>query len=236
MKRSEINAILLEAASFIASYQFHLPPFAAWTPEDWTQVGPEAQEIALRGLGWDVTDFESGDYERCGLSLFTIRNGDPRDLELGRGKLYAEKLLVVGEEHVTPLHFHHLKTEDIINRGGGTLALKLHWADEQDGCASREVSVQCDGVTRTVAAGGIVRLQPGESITLPMRLYHAFWAEDAKVLVGEVSTVNDDANDNRFLEMIGRFPQIEEDVAPAHLLVGDYGRYYRHARGAQGGY
>ena len=97
MKRSEINAILLEARSFIASCQFHLPPFAAWTIEDWNGVGLEAQEIALRGLGWDVTDFGSGDYGRCGLLLFTIRNGDPRDLELGRGKLYAEKLLVVGE-------------------------------------------------------------------------------------------------------------------------------------------
>ena len=229
MKRSEINAILLEAQGFIAAQQFHLPPFAAWTPQDWQQVGLEAQEIALRGLGWDVTDFGTGDYQRCGLLLFTIRNGDPRDLELGRGKLYAEKILVVGAGQVTPLHFHHLKTEDIINRGGGTLAIRLHWADENDGLSSREVSVQCDGVTRTVAAGGIVRLQPGESITLPTRLYHAFWAEDARVLVGEVSTVNDDANDNRFLEVIGRFPQIEEDVAPAHLLVGDYAGYYRHA-------
>ena len=97
MKRLEITAILLEARSFIASCQFHLPPFAAWTIEDWNGVGLEAQEIALRGLGWDVTDFGSGDYGRCGLLLFTIRNGDPRDLELGRGKLYAEKLLVVGE-------------------------------------------------------------------------------------------------------------------------------------------
>ena len=89
--------------------------------------------------------------------------------------------------------------------------------------------MQCDGITRTVAAGGIARLQPGESITLPTRLYHAFWAEGARVLVGEVSTVNDDANGNRFLEAIGRFPTVEEDVAPAHLLVGDYGRYNHHA-------
>ena len=228
MKRSEINAILLETQRFIAACQFHLPPFAAWTPENWNRVGLEAQEIPLRGLGWDVTDFGLGDFERYGLLLFTIRNGDPRDLESGRGKLYAEKLLVVGEGQVTPLHFHHLKTEDIINRGGGTLAIELHWADDEDGCASREVSVQCDGITRTVTAGGIVRLQPGESITLPTRLYHAFWAEDARVLVGEVSTVNDDANDNRFLEAIGRFPKIEEDVAPTRLLVGDYGRYDRH--------
>ena len=224
MKRSEINAILLEAQRFIALCGFHLPPFAAWTPTDWERIGLKAEEIALRGLGWDVTDFGSDDFERCGLLLFTVRNGDLRDLELGRGRLYAEKLLVVGQEQVTPLHFHHQKTEDIINRGGGTLAIELHWADEQDGRSSREVSVQCDCMTRTVAAGSIVRLQPGESITLPTRLYHAFWAEGARVLVGEVSTVNDDANDNRFFEAVGRFPTIEEDLAPTRLLVSDYRR------------
>jgi hypothetical protein len=36
--------------------------------------------------------------------------------------------------------------------------------------------------------------------------------------------VNDDANDNRFLQPAGRFPEIIEDVDPYHLLVSDYGR------------
>ena len=70
-------------------------------------------------------------------------------------------------------------------------------------------------------------MDPGQSITLPNYLYHEFWAVDSKVLVGEVSKVNDDANDNRFLEPIGRFPEIEEDVSPLHLLVGDYSQYYQ---------
>ena len=227
MKRSEINAILLGAEGFIASHGFHLPPFATWTPEHWASTGLDAREIVLRGLGWDVTDFGLGDYTKLGLFLFTVRNGALENLERGLGKVYAEKLLVVDVGQVTPYHFHHKKTEDIINRGGGTLVLELHWADHLDGLSTRDITVSCDGVERHLAAGGQVRLEPGESITLPTRLYHQFWAEGARVLVGEVSTVNDDATDNRFLELVGRFPEIQEDVAPVRLLVGDYKRYYR---------
>ena len=52
--------------------------------------------------------------------------------------------------------------------------------------------------------------------------WHAFWGEGGDVLIGEVSTVNDDLTDNVFREPIGRFSTIEEDVAPSHLLVSDY--------------
>ena len=65
-------------------------------------------------------------------------------------------------------------------------------------------------------------LNPGESITLTPNLYHSFWAEDGRVLIGEVSLVNDDSNDNCFLNPVGRFPSIIEDESPIHLLVGDY--------------
>jgi D-lyxose ketol-isomerase len=228
VRRSEINALIRGALEFVAAHRFHLPPFAAWTPEDWRTKGPEAREIVKRGLGWDVTDFGLGDYERTGLLLFTIRNGDPHSLETGRGKVYAEKLLICGVRQVTPMHFHFSKTEDIINRGGGTLAIELHWAADNADLSPREVTVSTDGVERRVAAGHIVRLEPGESITLPTRLYHAFWAEGSRVLVGEVSSVNDDATDNHFLEGVGRFPDIEEDEPPFRLLVGDYPTWCPH--------
>ena len=52
-------------------------------------------------------------------------------------------------------------------------------------------------------------------------------AVDNKVLIGEVAKVNDDANDNCFLDPVGRFPEIEEDEPPLQLLVGDYDKYYR---------
>ena len=42
------------------------------------------------------------------------------------------------------------------------------------------------------------------------------------MLLGEVSAVNDDVNDNRFYQLIGRFHEIEEDEPPYRLLVGDY--------------
>ena len=228
VKRSEINDIIRDADAFIRQHQFHLPPFAYWTPHDWMSKGDEVAEIVEHGLGWDITDFGLGDYANKGLFLFTIRNGTPENLRAGTGKVYAEKLLIVGEGQVTPFHFHWHKVEDIINRGGGTLMIQLYnstpdeLADE-----TSPVAVSTDGVTRHLPAGGIVALSPGESITLPTGLYHKFWAEGGRVLVGEVSCVNDDANDNKFLDPIGRFTEIDEDEPPYLLLLTDYPKYYQ---------
>ena len=126
MKRSEINAIMRDADDFIRSHGFHLPPFAYWTPEVWATTGDEAREIVECDLGWDITDFGSGNYEKVGLFLFTIRNGHPENLKRMRGKLYCEKLLISDIDQVTPMHFHWHKTEDIINRGGGNLVIQLY--------------------------------------------------------------------------------------------------------------
>jgi len=227
MKRSEVNAIIQDADAFIRSRGFHLPPFAYWTPQVWATKGPEVREIVERGLGWDITDFGSGDYQKVGLAVFTIRNGHPENLKRMRGKLYCEKILVVGEDQLTPMHFHWTKTEDIINRGGGNLVIQLYNATPDEGLADTEVTVSIDGVQRTVPAGGKVVLTPGESITLVDHCYHEFWAEGGRVLAGEVSLVNDDNTDNRFYGPVGRFPEIAEDVPPLYLLVQDYARYYR---------
>jgi D-lyxose ketol-isomerase len=230
MKRSEINAIMREADAFIRSRGFYLPPFAYWTPEDWETRGEEVREIVENGLGWDITDFGRGDYQRFGLFLFTLRNGNPKNWETMQGKLYAEKIMVVGVDQLTPMHFHWNKSEDIINRGGGKLAIQLYNATEDDGLADTDVAVSMDGVRRVVKAGETVVLGPGESITLPTRLYHKFWGIEGRVLIGEVSMVNDDNLDNRFHEPIGRFPDVEEDEPPMHLLINDYGRYYHPGR------
>lgn len=226
MKRSEINRIIREADAFIKSHHFHLPPFAYWTPDDWRQKGPEVSEIADGMLGWDITDFGQGRYDEFGLFLFTIRNGSLDDLKRGRGKLYAEKLLISDVDQITPFHFHWDKTEDIINRGGGKLAIQLYNSTEDGGLADTDIAVSMDGVQYAFPAGHTVELAPGESITLPTGLYHKFWATGERVLVGEVSMVNDDNTDNRFLDPIGRFPDIEEDEAPLYLLVGDYQTYW----------
>lgn len=226
MKRSEINEIMRQADAFMRQHSFHLPPFAYWSPDTWATKGAEVSEIVDRQLGWDITDFGSGDYQHTGLFIFTIRNGDLANLQKGAGKLYAEKILVVEVDQITPLHFHWRKTEDIINRGGGQLAIQLYNSTAEDGLADTPVTVSLDGVQRTLPAGSTVVLTPGESITLPTRLYHAFWAEGSRALVGEVSLVNDDNTDNRFYQPVGRFPTIDEDEPPLYLLCTDYPNYY----------
>jgi D-lyxose ketol-isomerase len=225
MKRSEINALMADADRFLGEHRFLLPPFAYWKPDEWSAKSAQAREIIECGMGWDITDFGRGDYASCGLFLFTLRNGRPENLKAGRGKVYAEKVLIVGEGQVTPMHFHWIKTEDIINRGGGKLAVKLYNSTEEGGLADTPIHVRLDGVERALPAGETVRLAPGESITLTPGLYHEFWGEEGRVLVGEVSSVNDDHTDNHFHEPVGRFPTIEEDVPPLYLLVGDYEKY-----------
>ena len=228
MKRSEINEIMRDADRFIRSQGFYLPPFAYWSPEDWASKGPDVREIVDNKLGWDITDFGQGDFRNKGLFLFTLRNGSIENWKTMQGKLYAEKVLIVDVDQVTPLHFHWNKMEDIINRGGGKLAVQLYNATPDEGLdQQRDVQVQVDGVWRILPAGGVIELSPGESITLVPYCYHQFWGVGSRVLVGEVSLVNDDASDNRFYDPVGRFPFIEEDERPLYLLVNDYDRFYK---------
>jgi len=228
MKRSEVNHIISESLAFMRAMRFLLPPFGAWSPQDWQSKGEEVREIVAAQLGWDITDFGGGDFGRSGLVLFTIRNGTFAELKKTQGKVYAEKIMVVQEEQVTPTHFHCQKMEDIINRGGGELIVQLWNSTPDKGLAGSAVTVSLDGVRTTVPAGGTVVLRPGESICLPQGLFHKFWGARGKgtVLVGEVSRVNDDTVDNYFYDTVGRFPEIEEDEPPVHLLTMDYPRYF----------
>ena len=114
--------------------------------------------------------------------------------------------------------------EVIINRGGGNLVIKMYNSTEDGGFADTPVTVYSDGRCYEIPAGGTVTLMPGESITLKRGQYHMFWGEKGKgrILVGEVSMVNDDNADNRFYEPTGRFPEIEEDEKPLYLLGNEY--------------
>lgn len=223
MKRSRINEIMLQGDEFIRSFGYVLPPFAYWTPEELRVRKGQAPGIFEARLGWDITDFGAGDFDALGLFLFTVRNGNAADLATGRGLLYAEKIMIARQDQVTPMHRHVIKGEDIINRGGGRLTLEL-FASDAGGSLDRKagVTVMTDGVERSLAAGGKLKLEPGESITLTPGIWHSFWAEGADVLIGEVSTVNDDRTDNIFADPVGRFAEIEEDEPPMHLLVSDY--------------
>lgn len=217
MNRSQINQILQSAQDFFDQHQFKLPLWASWTPEDWAARSNACQEIFDCQLGWDITDFGSGNFSKRGLTLFTLRNG-----KLGSwAKPYAEKIMLVDDGQETPAHFHFQKAEDIINRGGGKLVLQLWSSDGVGEKNAAPVTVSIDGISRTIEAGGYVTLVPGESICLTRGLYHRFYGE-GRVLVGEVSQVNDDHTDNRFHETLGRFPRIDENETPWRLLVSDY--------------
>ena len=222
MKRSELNQIMMEATNFLARMGFRLPPFAFWSPAEWRAKTHEFREIKECMLGWDITDFGSGDFYRTGLLMFTLRNGHYVRPEYV--KPYAEKILITLEEQVTPFHFHWKKMEDIINRGGGNLLVQVYDSTAEGGFAETRVRVSMDGRAFEVEPGTVLRVEPGQSITLPSGQYHKFWGEKGAgaVLLGEVSKVNDDTTDNQFKEKIGRFPKIEEDVEPLYLLGNEY--------------
>ena len=224
MKRSRINAIMRDADAFMRRHGFVMPPFAYWSPDEFRErAGPG---ITRARLGWDITDYGAGRFDEMGLFLFTLRNGSLEDLKRGGGMCYAEKLLISRRDQLSPMHRHALKAEDIINRGGGTLVVEL-FMSAPDGSIDREakVEVPCDGMVRTMGAGERLKLAPGESVTLMPGVWHAFWGEGEDVLIGEVSTVNDDLTDNIFEQPIGRFAEVEEDEAPLHWLVSDYGTW-----------
>ncbi len=226
MKRSEINEIMAEADKFIRSFGYVLPPFAYWSPQDMKDRRAEIDNVIGARLGWDITDYGQGKFDDLGLFLFTVRNGRQEDLKRGGGMCYAEKIMISRRNQISPMHRHWLKAEDIINRGGATLAIELYGAAE-DGSFDETAggTVYCDGIKRDFTPGEVLRFAPGESVTLMPGDWHAFWGEGGDVLIGEVSTVNDDETDNWFKDPIGRFAEIEEDVAPTQLLASDYANW-----------
>lgn len=224
MRRSELNTIIAEAARFIERMQFKLPPFAFWSLEDWQRNYERYAEICDNQMGWDITDFGSGDFRRVGLLIFVLRNGN--FLNPAYKKPYCEKLLIVDEGQLLPYHFHWRKMEDIINRGGGNLMVQLRSIDADERFTDEPVVVRMDGREVVAQPGETLRIRPGESITLQPRQVHQFWAEEGTgtVLLGEVSTVADEAMDNRFYDYTGRIPTLEEDARPSRLIFADYSR------------
>lgn len=222
MKRSEINRAILHAIETLDANNMRLPDFAYWPPSEW--VKHDVTNIQAVGLGWDVTDFGTGDFSHIGAVLFTVRNGCITDPLAGTP--YAEKIIfqLHETEQEIPFHFHRLKTEDIINRGGGVLMLELYNSTLEGGLdKERNVKVKMDGFWHTFPPGMIVEVEKGNSITLPPGLHHRFWAkkDSGDLIVGEVSSINDDTVDNVFLKVPKRFTEIEEDELPKFLLCGD---------------
>mgnify|MGYP005775878017 CR=1 FL=1 len=227
MRRSEINRIIQEGMAFFDRMHFALPPFARFRQEDWEARRADCRELFDLGLGWDVTGFGLGEFERFGLLLFTLRNGRAGSQEYP--KPYAEKIMMVRENQVTLRHFHWRKREDIINRGGGNLVLELFRADPAASkLAGGPFEIRVDGMVRRMRSGERLVLTPGESVCLEPIHAHRFYGEPGAgdVLVGEVSAVNDDDTDNCFIDGAVRFDPIEEDVPPEFLLAADCRRHF----------
>ncbi len=222
MKRSIINEHLKTAQKFFDRFGWHLPEFAAYGPAHIAQLNENSRIIKHR-LGWDITDYGGGDFDALGLLLFTIRNGRASDGSDRDSIPYAEKIMISGINQLCPMHKHNRKVEDIINRGGGDLVLRLIPSAE-DGSLDPDskLEVFSDGRVLAINPGDHLRLAPGESVTIYPDMWHEFWAEGEACLVGEISTVNDDETDNVFLQNIPRFSEVTEDDAPLRLLVSDY--------------
>jgi D-lyxose ketol-isomerase len=230
LHRSVINHSIRTALQVAEHFHFALPPYARWTLARWEQAGAEQDEVRDCMLGWDVTDFGSDDFARIGRVLFTLRNGRSNDPRYP--KPYAEKLLIDPENQRAPAHFHRSKREDIICRHGGNILVQLTKASPDGRYSDERFSIQVNAAPRLLAPGEIVRLAPGDSLTIPPGTIHQFWAEEGTgwqfqgqhfSLSSEISSVCDDWNDNVFFETWGqRFPKIVENEARAFYLCHEY--------------
>ena len=226
MKRSEIQAAIAWAKGLLAQNGFALPMFAHWSVEEWRARRAQADTIIKTMRGWDVTTFGHEDFTQMGAVLFTIRNGLP---DGSAGCPYAEKLILMREGQVLPNHYHAQKTEDIINRGGGVLLIKVY-NSLSDGTVDKtgDVRILMDGIESMVPAGTVVEVTRGNSMTIYPGLYHLFTPKPGAgaLIVGEVSSVNDDNTDNYFEEIRPRFVPVEEDEPVKVPLCNEYQRLF----------
>jgi len=161
---------------------------------------------------WDVTDFGLGDFDRQGLTAVNLAS-EPE---------YCEKLMYARQGQETPCHTHARKKEDIICRAG-VLSVSL-WPARPDRLLAGfpVLSVNIDGEPVAVVPGSPISLAAGSRVTIIPGVWHSFVAASAECIIGEVSTANDDVNDNYFLDAnVGRFPSIDEDEPRAASLVSE---------------
>ncbi len=160
---------------------------------------------------WDITDCGSEDFPYCGLVLVNLAE-EPE---------YSEKLIYMRVDQAIPAHTHLKKKEDIICRRG-KLMMQL-WAGPPTGDpGGTQIRLKRSGEWTFVLSGQTFALGAGERVTLTPGIYHRFWPGEPDTIIGEVSTANDDANDNVFADpAIKRFPRIEEDEPAAVRLLSD---------------
>jgi len=217
MKRSEINAAISKAKDMINRYSWELPKWGYWSKEEYNKNTNLKNYLKNHQMGWDVTDFGKGEFEKKGITLFCIRNGIQGNND---DKPYAEKLLFMREGQEIPFHSHKVKLEDIINRGGGELVIEFLEVDSNQIESNSKIDVLVDGEIVSIAPREPLILKRGQSVTVERNIYHKFYSAEGSgmVMAGEVSQVNDDNKDNYFLESVGRFAEIQEDEEILHPL------------------
>jgi D-lyxose ketol-isomerase len=225
MRRSFINRRIEAMLELCDRHRYKLPPFADWDEARYRAQAAPARRVREAGLGWNVVEFSPGAYDRRGLTLFTSRMGDWRGLAAGGGRLYAEKAIMAEDGQITPHHYHIVKTEDVLNRGGARFVVELFKVDVRGVRLNEWFTVLKDVEALDLAPGARVVLEPGESLTLEPFIAHSFWAEGGAVLAGEISLANDDATDNYFLPPLGPFAPIEEDAPMRYVTVRDHARF-----------
>ncbi len=227
MKRSEINAAIVWSKDLLEKANIHLPDAANWSMEDWKKNKDRIDTIRKVMTGWDITDYGSGDFDRIGSVLYTLRNGLVNDPTVGVP--YCEKLILMKDGQRLPKHYHVYKSEDIINRVGGVLSVYLWNAGEDGRELDTDVVVYMDGVKHIVKPGEEIEILPGNSISLTPYIGHIFGPKPGSgdVIVGEVSKVNDDNTDNYWMEPTSRFADIEEDEPILHPLCNEYDKIDR---------
>ena len=225
MKRSEINAAIRWGKDFLAANNIRLPAMAYWSLDDWRRNAGRIETVRRTELGWDITDFGSGDFAKTGAVLYTVRNGLVSEPDVGVP--YCEKYILMKEGQHLPNHYHVFKSEDIINRAGGDISVFLWNADPKTGAKlATDVHVFMDGIEHVVKAGEEIVVAKGNSVTLSPYIAHVFGPRPGTgdCIAGEVSKVNDDHTDNCFIDKIARFADIEEDEPALHPLCNEYGR------------
>jgi D-lyxose ketol-isomerase len=224
MRRSFIDRRIDAMLELCERHKFKLPPFALWGEAQFRAQAASAERIRQAGLGWNVVEFSPGAFATRGLSIFTSRMGDWRSLAAGSGRLYAEKAIMAEDGQRTPHHYHIVKTEDILNRGGARFIVELFKVDSAGARLDERFQALKDADLLDLAPGARVSLEPGESLTLEPFIAHSFWAEGGRVLAGEISLANDDATDNYFLPPLAPFDPIEEDAPVRYVTVRDHAR------------
>lgn len=215
MKRSEINYYIETFAKFCQRNNHFLPVFDLKSKK-------VTEELINRQLGFDITDFGSGQFEKIGLSLFTVRNGNPQEKNTIP---YCEKTMFSLPGQKTPCHYHKKKTEDIFVKAGSNLIIRIWPSKFHKKENGLKIKVLFNGYEyKEIVSGREISLKPGQTVTLTPKHVHEFFGDPKGqgTLIGEVSTYNDDKEDNYFIDKVSRFPKIEENAKIKHYLVGDY--------------